>query len=177
MVETPDRPFVTTEGEGTQTFAECRTAALAMAGTLRAAGVGAGDLVAVMAPNCRTAIHAWMGANLLGAADVMVNTGYRGSPLEHALNLVQAKVLLAEARFLGVLREAEPRLEHLKRIVWFRLPDGGDGAGREPAGFSGSSSCRLSRCRRRRPRCRVSRKSRRSPRSSSPRARAARRRA
>ena len=136
VVETPDRPFVTTEGEGPQTFAECRTAALAMAGTLRAAGVGAGDLVAVMAPNCRTAIHAWMGANLLGAADVMVNTGYRGSPLEHALNLVQAKVLLAEARFLGVLREAEPRLEHLKRIVWFRLPDGGDGGGREPAGFS-----------------------------------------
>lgn len=135
VVETPDRPFVTTEGEGTQTFAECRAGALAMAGTLRAAGVGAGDLVAVMAPNCRTTIHAWMGANLLGAADVMVNTGYRGSPLEHALNLVQARVLLAETRFLGVLREAEPRLEHLKRIVWFRLPDG-DGDAREPAGFS-----------------------------------------
>ncbi|MBE7416756.1 MAG: AMP-binding protein [Ideonella sp.] len=135
VVETPDRPCVTTEGEGTETFAECRSAALAMTGTLRAAGVGAGDLVAVMSPNCRTAIHAWMGANLLGAADVMVNTGYRGNPLEHALNLVQAKVLIAEVRFLGVLREAEPRLEHLKRIVWFRLPDG-EGAGREPAGFS-----------------------------------------
>ena len=132
-VETPARPFVTTEGEGTQTFAECRASALAMAGSLRAAGVGAGDFVAVMAPNCGTAIHAWMGANLLGAVDVMVNTGYRGSPLEHALNLVQAKVLLAEVRFLGVLREAEPQLEHLKRIVWFRLPDG---EAREPAGFS-----------------------------------------
>ena len=135
VVETPDRPFVTTEGEGTETFAECRSAALAMAGTLRAAGVAAGDLVAVMAPNCRTAIHAWMGANLLGAVDVMVNTGYRGTPLEHALNLVQARVLLAEVRFLDVLREAEPHLEHLKRIVWFRLPDS-DGEGRGPAGFS-----------------------------------------
>jgi len=135
VVETPDRPFVTTEGEGAQTFAECRAAAFAMAEALRAAGVGAGDFVAVMAPNCRTAIHAWMGASLLGAVDVMLNTGYRGGPLEHALNLVQAKVLLADARFLGVLREAEPRLEHLKRIVWFRAP-GGDGDGREPAGFS-----------------------------------------
>jgi len=135
VVATPDRPFVTTEGEGTQSFAECRAAALAMTGTLRAAGVGAGDFVAVMAPNCRTAIHAWMGANLLGAVDVMINTGYRGGPLEHALNLVQARVLLAEARFLGVLREAESRLEYLKRIVWFCLPDGEE-EGRVPAGFS-----------------------------------------
>ncbi|MEP7119118.1 MAG: AMP-binding protein [Acidobacteriota bacterium] len=134
MVETPDRPFVTTEGEGTQTFAQCRASAYAMAGTLRAAGVGPGDFVAVMAPNCRTAIHAWMGANLLGAVDVMINTGYRGGPLEHALNIVQAKVLLVEERFLGVLRDAEPRLRHLARIVHFRLPD--YTAGGAPGGFA-----------------------------------------
>ena len=126
--QTPDRPFVTTEGEGTQTFAQCQASAASMAGALRAAGVGSGEFVAVMAPNCRTAIHAWMGANLLGAADVMINTAYRGSSLEHALNLVRAKVMLVEERFLGVLREVEPRLEHLRRIVHFRLPDCADGA-------------------------------------------------
>lgn len=123
VVHTPDRPFVTTEGESAQTFAQCRAGAFAMAGVLHAAGVRVGDLVAVMAPNCLTAIHAWMGANLLGAVDVMINTGYRGNPLEHALNLVRAKVILVEERFLGVLREAEPRLQHLQRIVHFRLPD------------------------------------------------------
>jgi carnitine-CoA ligase len=123
VVQTPDRPFVTTEGEGTQTFAQCRASAFSMAGVLRAAGIRPGEFIAVMAPNCRTAIHAWMGANLLGAVDVMINTGYRGSPLEHALNLVQAKVILVEERFLGVLREAEPRLQHLQRIVHFRLSD------------------------------------------------------
>lgn len=143
VVETPDRPFVTTEGEGSQTFAECRAAALAMAGTLRAVGVGAGDCVAVMAPNCRTAIHAWMGANLLGAVDAMVNTGYRGGPLVHALNLVQAKVLIAEVRHLGVLREAEPHLEFLQRIVWFRLPDSQSEGGRDPEGFSHVQPVRL----------------------------------
>ena len=120
---TPDRPFVTTEGEGAQTFGECSDGAFAMAGQLRAAGILPGELVAVMAPNCRTAIHAWMGANLLGAADVMLNTGYRGSSLQHALNLCRAKVLLVEERYLGVLRESEPRLEHLTRIVHFRLTD------------------------------------------------------
>lgn len=123
VVQTPDRPFLTTEGEGTQSFSQCRAGAFSMAGMLRAAGVRAADLVAVMAPNCRTAVHAWMGANLLGAVDVMINTGYRGSSLEHALNLVQAKVILVEERFLGVLREVEPRLQHLQRIVHFRLPD------------------------------------------------------
>lgn len=123
VVETPDRPFVTTESEGTQTFAQCRAGALSMAGALRAVGVRAGELVAVIAPNCQIAIHAWMGANLLGAVDVMINTAYRGSPLEHALNLVRARVILVEERFLGVLREVEPRLQFLQRIVHFRLPD------------------------------------------------------
>ena len=134
VLQTPDRPFVTTEGEGTQTFAQCRASAAAMAGALRAAGVGSGDFVAVMAPNCRVAIHAWMGANLLGAVDVMINTAYRGSPLEHALNLVRAQVMLVEERFLGVLREVEPRLEHLRRIIHFRLPDCAERT--EPGGFS-----------------------------------------
>ncbi len=123
VVQTPERPFVTTEGEGTQTFAQCRASAFAMAGALHGAGIRAGDFVAVMAPNCQTAIHAWMGANLLGAIDVMINTGYRANSLEHALNLVQAKVLLVEERFLGVLREVEPQLRHLRRIVHFRLAD------------------------------------------------------
>ncbi len=105
-----------------------------MAGMLCAAGVRATDLVAVIAPNCRTAVHAWMGANLLGAVDVMINTGYRGSPLEHALNLVKAKVILVEERYLGVLREVEPQLQHLQRIVHFRL---GDFAGEpDPTPFS-----------------------------------------
>lgn len=123
VVQTPDRPFVTTEGEGTQTYAQCRASAFSMASALHAAGVRAGDFVAVMSPNCQTAIHAWMGANLLGAVDVMINTGYRGNPLDHALNLVEAKVLLVEERFLGVLCESEPRLRHLQRIVYFRLAD------------------------------------------------------
>lgn len=123
VMQTPDRPFVTTEGEGTWTYAEGRSAALEMAAVLRGLGVGPGDLVAVMAPNCRVAIAAWMGAGLLGATDVLLNTGYRGAPLEHALNLVRAKVLIAEDRFLGVVREAEPRLQWLQTIVRFRLDD------------------------------------------------------
>ncbi|TAL98412.1 MAG: ATP-dependent acyl-CoA ligase, partial [Paraburkholderia sp.] len=64
VVQTPDRPFVTTEGEGTQTYAQCRASAFSMASALHAAGVRAGDFVAVMSPNCQTAIHAWMGASL-----------------------------------------------------------------------------------------------------------------
>jgi crotonobetaine/carnitine-CoA ligase len=123
VMRTPDRPFLTTEGEGTQTFAQCRASALALAGALRAAGVQAGDRVAVMSPNCRTAIHAWMAVNLLGAADVMINTAYRARPLEHALNIVGAKVLVAEERFLPVLCEAEPRLEHLRDVIHFRAPE------------------------------------------------------
>jgi carnitine-CoA ligase len=122
-MQTPDRPFLTTEGEGTQTFAEARASAFALAGALHAAGLRAGDCVAVISPNCRTAVHLWMAANLLGAADVMINTGLRARPLEHALNIVKAKVLVAEERFLPVLRESEPRLVHLRKVVCFRTSD------------------------------------------------------
>ncbi len=123
VMHTPDRAFLTAEGEETQSFAQCRASAFSMAAALRAAGVQAGDCLAVMSPNSRTAIHAWMGANLLGAVDMMLNTGYRGRSLEHALNLVKAQVILAEERFLPVLRESELRLEHLRKVIYFRLPD------------------------------------------------------
>jgi crotonobetaine/carnitine-CoA ligase len=123
VLESADRPFVTMEHEGTESYAEARAAARTMAAALRAAGVRPGQRVAVMAPNSLTAIHAWLGANLIGAADVMLNTAYRGRTLEHALNLVGCEVLLAEERFLPVLRESEAQLTQLRRIVHFRLPD------------------------------------------------------
>lgn len=123
VMESPDRPFVTMEHEGTESYAEARAAARAMAQALLAIGVQPGGRLAVMAPNCLTAIHAWLGASLIGAADVMLNTAYRGRTLEHALNLVRCEVLLVEERFLPVLHESEAQLTQLRRIVHFRLPD------------------------------------------------------
>jgi carnitine-CoA ligase len=134
VMDSPDQPFITTEGEGTQSFAQCRVSASSMSGALYAAGVRAGQCVAVMSPNCRTAIHAWMGANMLGAVDVMINTGYRGRPLEHALNFVKAEVLLVEERFLPVLRESEARFEHLRKVIHFRLAEAAELP--RPVGFS-----------------------------------------
>ncbi|RZL65661.1 MAG: ATP-dependent acyl-CoA ligase [Variovorax sp.] len=119
----PDRPFVTMEHEGTETFAQCHAHALAMGRFLQDQGVQSGQVVAVMAPNSLVAIHAWMGLGCIGAVDAMINTGYRGGPLEHALNLVQASVLLVEERFLPVLQASEQRLLHLKTVIHFRLPD------------------------------------------------------
>lgn len=118
-----DQPFVTMEFEGTETFAQCRDHACAMSRFLRDQGVRHGQVVAVMAPNSLVAIHAWMGLGILGAADVMINTGYRGVPFEHALNLVQASLLLIEERFLPMLQSSEKRLPHLHTVIHFRLPD------------------------------------------------------
>lgn len=114
--KTPGLPFIQTVGGPTHSHADVLTAAERAACALHAAGVNAGATVAVMLRNGLDAIHAWFGANLLGAADVSLNTAYRGSLLEHAVNQAEAKVLVISAEFLAVLQASEQALKHLQTV-------------------------------------------------------------
>ncbi|WP_340107589.1 AMP-binding protein [Pikeienuella sp. HZG-20] len=118
---TPERVAIDMIGEASETFSDCHQRSLAFARAFIAAGLAMGETAVVMAPNCLTAIHAWLGANLAGVVDVTINTAYRGRVLEHAVNTANAKILIAEAGFLPVLRESEANLPALERIVWFRV--------------------------------------------------------
>lgn len=115
--DNPDRPFLTVVGEGAQTVAECCASAAGIAAVLSDLGVAPGDRVVVMAHNSLTAVHIWLAINLLGAADVAINTAYRGPTLEHAVNLVGATVLVAEQEFLPVLAASEARFSALRTIL------------------------------------------------------------
>jgi carnitine-CoA ligase len=138
--DNPDRPFLTVVGEGTQTIAECYASAAAIAAVLSDLGVAPGDRVVVMAHNSLTAVHVWLAINLLGAADVFINTAYRGSTLEHAVNLVGATVLVAEQEFLPVLAATEAKLPALKTILCW---DSGSATAVPSATFSGVQLRRL----------------------------------
>jgi acyl-CoA synthetase (AMP-forming)/AMP-acid ligase II len=109
-----------------------RTATRAMI----AAGVQPGDRVAIWAPNGLGWIVAALGAQSAGAALVPVNTRWKGAEAAYVLSASRAKLLVTTVGFLGadtvgMLRDAETPLPHLRRIV---LLDGSAEAEAAPAG-------------------------------------------
>src|SRR6266446_9141105 len=79
-----ERPLLRV-GDVRRSYAEMPRAVARVAGSLAAAGIGAGDRVAVMAPNGIEALDLLLACGWLGAVPVMVNTAARGKPLEHVL--------------------------------------------------------------------------------------------
>ncbi len=112
----------------------------AAAAALIAAGVEAGDRVAIWAPNIAEWVIAGLGASSVGAALVPCNTRYKGREVGHLLEVSRATCLLTVNGFLGtdqvgLLREVlgagdgdrpVASLPHLRRIVVLQgdAPDG-----------------------------------------------------
>ena len=113
----PERPFIETIAGECRSYAEVLCEAERAACALQALGVQRGETVAIMLRNGLDAVNAWLGANLLGAADVTLNTAYRGTLLEHALNQAQSKILVIGAEFVEVLRASETELRYLERVL------------------------------------------------------------
>jgi crotonobetaine/carnitine-CoA ligase len=76
-------------------YAECRSIVRATAAALQSLGVCQGDRVLAWLPNSTDIVRVWFAANYLGAVFVPLNTAYRGGVLEHAVNLTQAKLMVA----------------------------------------------------------------------------------
>jgi crotonobetaine/carnitine-CoA ligase len=111
------RPFVEVRGEDAETFDQTYRRSLRTAAVLQQLGTRPGDHVLVMLPTSLDFLHVWFGTNLLGAADVDLNTNYRGGPLVHAVNLAGARTMVLHASFLPRLLEVEQELEHLQTVV------------------------------------------------------------
>ena len=142
--ERPDEVFLRIEDGPAETFGQVLSAAERIAGQLAGLGVGRGDLVPLLAETSAPSVHAWLGVNLAGAADVPLNTGYRGASLAHAVGLTRARLMIADPSFLPRIAEiADPSL--LPRIAEIAadLPALrtvvllGDGAAPDPAGAAG----------------------------------------
>lgn len=95
-----DQIFAVFEDEPRWTFAETLDHVRCTATGLRALGVGAGDAVVVMLPNCGLALRVMFAINHLGAVCVPINTAYRGALLEHVLVDSGARVAVIHAELL-----------------------------------------------------------------------------
>jgi fatty-acyl-CoA synthase len=112
--ERPDRTALVFEGREL-TYADLLDRTRATARALVAHGVGEGDTVAVWLGNRPEWLTAQLGASMVGAAVVAVNTRYRAHELEYMLADSGCSLLLVESEFLGrdyldLLAEAVPGL-------------------------------------------------------------------
>jgi len=90
-----------TETESRWTFAELWVDARRSASSLLAMGLGHGDRVAIWAPNSRAWVIAALGAHIIGAAIVPLNTRFKGQEAADIIRRSRAKLVFAPQDFLG----------------------------------------------------------------------------
>ena len=112
-----DRPFFSMIGEPALSVGEMELRSRRLANGLRELGVGFGDRVLVMMPNCTEFVEAWLAINRLGAVLVTVNTAYRGSFLEHVATNSDARVMIVASRFLPTVLVSEAAMPRLETLV------------------------------------------------------------
>lgn len=76
------------------TYAELLDRARTVARGLAALGVGRGDHVGLLMPNCPDMVAAFFGVQLLGAVAVPLNTRYRTRELRHVVSSAELRVIL-----------------------------------------------------------------------------------
>lgn len=114
---TPERAFFSMVGGPALTVGAMELRSRRIANGLRELGVGFGDRVLVMLPNCTEFVEAWFAINRLGAVLVTVNTAYRGSFLEHLASNSGARVMVVGALFLPVVLASEAAMPALEILV------------------------------------------------------------
>jgi crotonobetaine/carnitine-CoA ligase len=97
-----DKPLVQS-GERQWSFTQALDLAARSGGRLQAAGLSAGDRIALMCENRPEFIEIFLGVAWLGASLVPVNTASRGLQLRHILENSGARLLVIEAALLGAL--------------------------------------------------------------------------
>ena len=105
------RPFLRESGSADWlTFAEAGRRAHSLARGLARLGVGHGDFVPLMLPNCPDFVLAWFALNLRGAAYVGINTSLIGELLASQLAIGRARLWVVHAEFLPVVERLPAEL-------------------------------------------------------------------
>ena len=112
----PDKIAVV-EGHRRWTWKEFHDRVRRLAAALQAAGVSAGDRVAVLAMNTAAALEPHFGVPLIGAVLVMLNTRLQATELSWILSHCGAKVLITQPDLLETLRSELPKLTDLTHVI------------------------------------------------------------
>ena len=91
-----------------QTYARCRQ----LASALTARGIGEGDTVSIIAANIPEHYEAHFGVPMAGAVLNAINTRLDAPVMAFILNHAEAKVLLVDPEFSGVVKQALAQVDH-----------------------------------------------------------------
>lgn len=112
----PDRLAVV-HGPVRRTWAEEHRRCCRLATALRRRGIGAGDTVAVMAPNTPAAFEAAFGVPMAGAVLTMLNTRLDAATIGFILGHGEARVVLVDREFAPVITEALKTLDRQPLVI------------------------------------------------------------
>jgi 3-(methylthio)propionyl---CoA ligase len=106
-----------------ETYARCRR----LASALSRRGIGAGDTVAVIAPNVPAIYEAHFGVPMSGAVLNTLNTRLDAEAIAFQLNHGEAKVLIIDREFSGIIEKALTLVSHRPFVIDIDDPqyDGG----------------------------------------------------
>ena len=124
----PDKTAVV-YGEQTFSYAVFHQRCRRLAGALSARGIGVGDTVAVLSPNTPPLLEAHYGVPMAGAVLGALNVRLDAATIAFILEHGEAKVLLADRAFAGVVADALSRLDSPPTVV--RIDDGAADQGGE----------------------------------------------
>src|SRR5258708_9260899 len=107
-----DRKLLSCGGDS-WTFRQARDVAAGRAATLRAAGVSAGDRVAILCSNRLEMLEIILGCGWIGAIAVPINTAAMGPQIAYCLSNSGARLLVIEAQFVQRLAHASEGIASL----------------------------------------------------------------
>ncbi len=99
------------------TYAQFSERAAQLAGTLRQAGVEAGDRVAFLSANCHRLLEAYYGVPEAGAVMLPLNIRLASEELAYILNDSGSTILFVEKQFLGLVESFRKNLHTVKTFV------------------------------------------------------------
>ena len=122
---TPDKAMTVFEG-ATTTYAEMAARAAALSAGLRARGVGAGDVVALLSYNCPEFLETVFAANHLGGIAMPINWRLAAPEVRYILEHSEARVLVCDEALVELATEATRGMaaDVLRLCVTDAAPDG-----------------------------------------------------
>ena len=103
--------------EDVYTYAQLDEQVNRAAGALRDHGIGKGDVVALMLPNCPEFLFAMFGAQKLGAAVTPINVQFQTEETRYQLEDSGARVLVTAPPFLPIVEAIQASLPALETVL------------------------------------------------------------
>jgi long-chain acyl-CoA synthetase len=116
----PDKPFLFSEPDGRHfTYAEFDRAVNRAACMLASQGVGKGDVVSLLMPNCAEYIIVYFACWKLGAVAGPVNSLLKEHETAFVMNNSEAKAIVVHSEFLDRIKSIRNDLPYLKSVIAF----------------------------------------------------------